>query len=323
MRILSLLPSATEIVYALGLGDNLVGVSHECDYPPEVKTKPVISTSDLSSQLGSAEIHGAVSAHRHPTHSLYRIDEQLLRQIDPEVILTQELCSVCAIPVAQVREAARILAGPCRIVSLEPNNLHQILDNILTVGEVTGQEERARAVTLSLQERIAHVTSVASSITSRPRVFCTEWMDPPMAGGHWVPEMIRLAGGTDGLGTEGAPSTVIRWEQVVEYDPEVLVVMPCGYKIERTSSEMDRTSNRAGWYDFPAVRSGRVYIVDSPSYFSRPGPRIVTGLEMLAEIIHPELFSGLIPPGAAVKLDWSPEKPIHAQRMSQRFYPFG
>ena len=200
MRILSLLPSATEIVYALGLGDNLVGVSHECDYPPEVRTKPVVSTSDLSSTLRSAEIHGAVNAHRHPAHSLYRIDEQLLRQIDPEVILTQELCTVCAIPVAQVREAARILAGPCRIVSLEPNNLRQILDNILTVGEVTGQEERARAVTLSLQERIDHVAAGPPRATSRPRVFCMEWMDPPMAGGHWVPEMIRLAGGTDGMG---------------------------------------------------------------------------------------------------------------------------
>lgn len=321
MRILSLLPSATEIVYALGLGDNLVGVSHECDYPPEVKTKPVVSTSDLSSTLRSAEIHGKVNAHRHPTHSLYRIDEQLLRHIDPEVILTQELCDVCAIPVAQVRESARILAGPCRIVSLEPTNLRQILDNILTVGEVTGQQERARTVTLSLQKRIDQVAAAASRVTSRPRVFCMEWMDPPMAGGHWVPEMIRLAGGIDGLGREGAPSTVIPWEQVVEFSPEVMVVMPCGYKIERTSTEMDRLSNSVGWYDFPAVGSGRVYVVDSPSYFSRPGPRTVSGLEMLAEIIHPELFSGSIPPGAAVKLNWSQETPIHTQQISQRFSP--
>jgi iron complex transport system substrate-binding protein len=323
MRILSLLPSATEIVYALGLGDNLVGVSHECDYPPEVKTKPVVSTSDLSSTLRSAEIHGAVSAHRHPTHSLYRIDEQLLRQIDPEVILTQELCNVCAIPVAQVREAARILAGPCRIVSLEPNNLRQILDCILTVGEVAGQEERARAVTLSLQERIDRVAAAAARVNSRPRVLCMEWMDPPMAGGHWVPEMIRLAGGIDGLGHEGAASTVIAWERVVEYGPEAMVIMPCGYKIARTLSEMDRFSTRGGWYDLPAVRAGRVYVVDSPSYFSRPGPRTVYGLEMLAEIIHPELFSGLIPPGAAVKLDWNQEKPMQAQSVSERFSPLG
>jgi iron complex transport system substrate-binding protein len=321
MRILSLLPSATEIVCALGLGDNLVGVSHECDYPPEVRTKPVVSTSDLSSTLRSAEIHGAVSAHRHPAHSLYRIDEQLLRRIDPEVVLTQELCTVCAIPVAQVREAARILAGPCRIVSLEPNNLRQILDNILTVGEVTGREERARAVMLALQERIDQVTAAAARVNSYPRVFCMEWMDPPMAGGHWVPEMIRLAGGTDGLGHEGAPSTVIAWERVVEYGPEIMVIMPCGYKIERTVSEMDNLSTRVGWYDLPAVRAGRVYIVDSPSYFSRSGPRTVNGLEMLAEIIHPELFSGLIPPGAAVKLDWNQAIPMRAQRVSERFSP--
>ena len=302
MRILSLLPSATEIVYALGLGDHLVGVSHECDFPPEVRTKAVVSASDLSSTLRSADIHGAVSAHRHPAHSLYRIDQHLLREIDPEVILTQELCSVCAIPVAQVREAVRILAGPCRIVSLEPNNLRQILDNILAVGEVTGSEERARAVIDSLQERIDRVAEAVSRVTSRPRVFCMEWLDPPMAGGHWVPEMVRLAGGTDGLGHDGAPSTVIPWEQVVEYGPEVLVVMPCGYKIERSLSEMDCLSSRAGWDNLPAVRAGRVFIVDSPSYFSRPGPRTVTGLELLAEIIHPELFAGLIPSGAAVRL---------------------
>ena len=323
MRILSLLPSATEIVYALGLGDNLVGVSHECDYPPEVKTKPVVSTSDLSSTLRSVEIHGTVSAHRHPTHSLYRIDEQLLQQIDPEVILTQELCTVCAIPVAQVRNAARILAGPCRIVSLEPNNLRQILDNILTVGEVTGQEERAHAVTLLLQERIDKVAAAASHVAERPRVCCMEWMDPPMAGGHWVPEMIRLAGGIDSLGHEGAPSTIIPWQQVVEFAPEVMVIMPCGYKIERTLTEVDRFSTRVGWYDLPAVRAGRVYIVNSPSYFSRPGPRTVKGLEILAEIIHPELFSGLIPQGAAVKLDWVQKMPIHAQRMSERFSSLG
>src|SRR5580692_11303836 len=190
MRILSLLPSATEIVYALGLGDDLVGVSHECDYPEVARTKPVVSTSTLSNSLRSDEIHSAFSEHHHTTHSLYRIDEQLLKQIDPDVILTQELCTVCAIPVAQVREAARILAGPRRIVSLEPNNLRQILDNILTVGEVTGQEERARAVTFALQERIDKVAATASRAASRPRVFCMEWMDPPMAGGHWVPEMI-------------------------------------------------------------------------------------------------------------------------------------
>jgi len=303
MRILSLLPSATEIVYVLGLGDDLVGVSHECDYPPEVRAKPVVSADDLGPAKSSAELHSTVSTHRHPAHSLYRLDQKLLRQINPELILTQELCSVCAIPVAQVREAARILVGPCRIVSLEPNNLRQILDSILAIGEVTGSAERARAVTQALEGRIHHVAEVASRSISRPRVFCMEWMDPPMAGGHWVPEMVRLAGGTDGLGQESAPSTVIRWKDVLRYAPEVLVVMPCGYKIERTLREIDSLASIEGWRELPAVHAGRVYAVDSPSYFSRPGPRVVTGLEILAEILHPKLFSGLIPAGAALRVN--------------------
>src|SRR5262249_28130900 len=244
-----------------------------------------------------------------------RLDERLLHQLDPEIILTQELCSVCAVPVAQVRDAARILAGPCRIVSLEPNNLHEILENILAVGDVTGSEDSARAVVQGLQERIDRVSAISSVALSRPRVFCMEWMDPPMAGGHWIPEMVRLAGGIDGLGHDGRPSTVIEWEQVPEYAPEVLIIMPCGYKVERSLAEVDRLSSRAGWYALPAVCEGRVYIVDSPAYFSRPGPRIVKGLEILAEIVHPELFSRLIPQGSALKLERSRETSVSAQRI--------
>lgn len=305
MRILSLLPSATEIVYALGLGDELVGVSHECDYPPEARTKPIVSTSSLSPALRSDEVHRSVNEHHHSSHSLYNIDEQLLQQVNPDVILTQELCGVCAVPVAQVREAARILAGPRRIISLEPNNLRQILDTISAVGEVTGHEREARALVAELESRIAGIASAASTVSTRPRVFCMEWMDPLMAGGHWIPEMVRLAGGIDNLGEDGRPSRVIAWQQVVEYSPEIMVIMPCGYKIPRSLAEADQLASREGWYNLPAVRENRVYIVDSPAYFSRPGPRIIKGLEIFAEIIHPELFSGLIPPEAAVKLDWS------------------
>lgn len=237
MRILSLLPSATEIVFALGLGDELVGVSHECDYPPEAHTKPVVSTSSVSPALRSNEIHCSVSEHHHTSHSLYNIDQPLLRELNPDVILTQELCSVCAVPVAQVREAARILAGPCRIVSLEPNNLHQILDTISAVGEVAGHAAKAHALVAELEKRIASVASTAVAARTRARVFCME-----------------------------------------------------------------------------------VYIVDSPAYFSRPGPRIVKGLEILAQMIHPELFSGLIPPGAAVKLEWSKAEQ-HTDRPSAQFVP--
>jgi iron complex transport system substrate-binding protein len=318
MRIVSLLPSATEIVYALGLGDELVGVSHECDYPSDAKTKPIVSTSSLSPALRSDQVHRSVSEHHHSSHSLYNIDEPLLRKVNPDVILTQELCSVCAVPVSQVREATRILAGPCRIVSLEPNNLQQILDTILAVGEVAGRNAEAHALVAELENRIARVAFTASTAPTRPRVFCMEWMDPPMAGGHWMPEMVRLAGGVDNLGEDGKPSTVIAWQRVVEYAPEIVVIMPCGYKIPRSLAEVDQLAAREGWYDLPAVRESRVYIVDSPAYFSRPGPRIVQGLEILAEIIHPGLFSGLIPREAAVKLNWR-EGDQKVQGMSERF----
>ena len=321
MRILSLLPSATEIVYALGLGADLVGVSHECDYPEEVKTKPIVSTSTVPTALRSEQIHSAFSEHRHPSHSLYTIDEQLLKQIDPDVILTQELCTVCAIPVAQVREAARILAGPRCVVSLEPGNLRQILENISAVAEVTGRQREAAALVAQLESRIARIASATSSIRGRPRVFCMEWMEPPMAGGHWIPEMIRLAGGTDGLGSDGQPSTAIDWEQVVEFAPRILVIMPCGYKISRSLAEVGRLAAKPGFYGLPAVRSGQVYIVDSPAFFSRPGPRIVNGLEILAQIIHPEVFSGLFSSGSSLKLAWEKAKPIESQTLSECFMP--
>ena len=321
MRILSLLPSATEIVYALGCGDNLVGVSHECDYPDDAKTKPIVSTSDLSTKLRSSEIHSTVSQHHHSNHSFYRIDERLLKQIDPDVILTQELCTVCATPVAQVRDAARILAGPRCVVSLEPNNLDQILDNISAVAEVTGRQTVAHELVLTLKKRIAHIRSAANLVAERPKVFCMEWMDPLMAGGHWIPQMVGIAGGIDGLGRDGKPSTVIPWNQVVAFTPQIIVIMPCGYKIPRTVQEIDRLASLPGWYDLPAVRDGRVYVVDSPAYFSRPGPRIVHGLEILAQIIQPKIFSGFIPEGSAAKLEWENTRPLPSQRMSERFVP--
>lgn len=321
MRILSLLPSATEIVYALGLGGDLVGVSHECDYPEEARTKPIVSTSTPSTALRSEQIHSAFSEHRHPSHSLYRIDEQLLKQIDPDVILTQELCTVCAIPLAQVREAARILSGPRCVVSLEPNNLRQILENISAVAQVTGRQAQAAALVAQMESRIARIASATSSMRQRPRVFCMEWMEPPMAGGHWIPEMIRLAGGTDGLGRDGQPSTAIDWEQVVAFAPQILVIMPCGYQISRSLGEIDRLTSKHGFYDLPAVQSGQVYIVDSPAFFSRPGPRIVSGLEILAQMIHPELFSGLFSTGSSLKLAWDKAQPIKSQSLSEHFMP--
>jgi iron complex transport system substrate-binding protein len=313
MRILSLLPSATEIVFALGLGDDLVGVSHECDYPPQARTIPVVSTSTIPQKLLSRDVHRALGGHRHSSRSVYNIDEHRLRQLSPDVILTQELCTVCAVPVAQVREAVRMLAGPCQIVSLEPKNLRQILATIETVGEVTGHPSDAYRVVAGLQERIERVTSATSGIQNRPRVFCMEWMDPVMPGGHWIPEMIRMAGGNTALGEANEPSRVIAWEQVVEFSPEIIIVMPCGYKIPRSVEELDHLAARPGWRTLPAVQQGELYVVDSPAFFSRPGPRVVTGLEILAQILHPEIFSGLIPCDAVVRVEWLSGKPVVAK----------
>jgi iron complex transport system substrate-binding protein len=173
-----------------------------------------------------------------------------------------------------------------------------------------------------LESRIARIASATSSVCERRRVFCMEWMEPPMAGGHWIPEMIRLAGGTDGLGTAGEPSSAIEWERVIEFAPEILVIMPCGYKISRSLGEVDRLTSNRGFYDLPAVRSGQVYIVDSPAFFSRPGPRIVDGLEILARIIHPELFPGMFSSGGSLKLTWEEAQSIRSQKLSSRFMPF-
>ena len=321
MRILSLLPSATEIVYALGLGDELVGVSHECDYPDEARTKPIVSTSHLSTTLRSEEIHSVVGEHQHSNHSLYEIDDELLKQIDPDVILTQELCTVCAIPVAQVRDAARILNGTRCIISLEPTNLQQILEGISAVAEVTGRKAEAQTLVQSLQRRIQRIGTATSAITTRPPVFCMEWMEPLLAGGHWIPEMVRFAGGTDSFGHQGRHSSRVPSSQLIAAAPEVIVIMPCGYKVPRTLREVDRLASMPHWIDLPAVREGRVYVVDSPAYFSRPGPRAITGLEILAQIIQPTLFSGLIPVGSAVKLEWDKRYALESQRMSEHFVP--
>jgi len=285
MRILSLLPSATEIVYALGLGDDLVGVSHECDYPEQARTKPIVSASTPPSGLCSEQIHSAFSEHGHASHSLYRIDEQLLKQIDPDVILTQELCTVCAIPVAQVREAARVLAGDRCVVSLEPNNLRQILENISAVAEVTGRQTEAAALVAQLERRMARISGATSSLRERPRVFCMEWIDPVYCCGHWVPEMVRIAGGIDRLGREGSDSVRIAWKDVLDWRPEVLIVMPCGFGLEKAADQARQLSTYPGWADLPAVRNSRVYAVDANSYFARPGPRVVEGTELLAHLL--------------------------------------
>ncbi|MCX8103842.1 MAG: cobalamin-binding protein [Candidatus Bipolaricaulota bacterium] len=302
MKIVSLLPSATEIVYELGLGDHLVGVSHDCDWPPEVLRKPKLSEAVVHSEMPSAEIDQIVRERLHSGLSVYHIDAKQLQRLNPDLILTQELCEVCAPSFDDVRHAVKLLHGQPKIVSLEPHTIEEIFDNILTVGEVTGRESLAKQVVAELQRRVARIRGKTERLAHRPKVCCIEWLEPIMIGGHWVPQMVEYAGGEDWLGEIGYPSRYADWEEILTYNPDIIVLMPCGFSIERTLRELELLTERDGWEELTAVKENQVFVVEASAYFNRPGPRIVTGLEILAEIIHPEIFSGLAPREAMLRL---------------------
>jgi iron complex transport system substrate-binding protein len=307
VRIVSLLPSATEIVFALGLGDELVGVTHECDHPAEARTKPVVTRSvhDLPA-AASREIHGLVEGSMRAHTALYELDEAALAALEPDLIITQELCRVCAVGYEQVNEVARRLDGDVTVLSLEPVSVEGILNSIQTVGAMTEAEDEAMAVVEDLRTRLNRISEVVRGRRDQgfapPRVVALEWLDPPFAVGHWVPEQVRIAGGWELLGTEGGRSAETTWDAVREVDPEVIVLMPCGFDLPRTVEEWGRTPRPDGWDGLRAVREGRVFATDGSAYFSRPGPRVIDGIEVLAEIIDPEAFGGMAPAGSWTRL---------------------
>ena len=290
-RIVSLLPSATEIVCALGLADSLVGVTHECDYPDGIDRKTQLTASRISHQtMSSAEIDHAVRSQLDGHGSIYELDEVRLRALAPDVILTQELCEVCAVSYHTVEQAARKLDGDVTIVSLEPATIADILANIVTVGELTGREDEAHALVGSLRGRLDALVSALSGVIHRPRTVVLEWLEPPFAPGHWVPEQVRVAGGDPGFGTTGGVSRTTTAEEITAYAPEVIVLAPCGFYSCDTLRELPRARLPAGWSELPAVRDGNVWAVDATSYFSRPGPRVVDGAGILARILHPAVI---------------------------------
>lgn len=301
MRIVSLLPSATEMVCALGLTDALVGISHDCDYPSEIRQKPVLSEAIVTTDLPSGVIEARIRGRIHKGKSVYHLDEAQLAELRPDVILTQELCSVCAPSYNLVKQAAKMLDADTKIVSLEPLGLLDILDNILLVGELTGTKQEAEMLVSGLRTRVEQVKSKAAGLPA-PRVVCLEWLDPLYVAGHWVPEMVEVAGGRDVLGRPREPSFIVQWEDVQAAGPDVIVVMPCGLDVPRTRREIHLLTQRPGWHDLPVVRAGRVYLAEATSYFSRPGPRIVDGLETLATMLHPKVFSYSLPVGAFAPL---------------------
>lgn len=304
LNICSLLPSATEIVFALGLGDHLVGVTHECDFPPDAARLPVITTSTLDHRThGSRDIHNHISNALHAGSSIYALDQDLLDRLNPNLILTQELCDVCAVSYEVVEKAVHRLEGHRSILSLEPTSLGGILETVRQVGEATGAQERATALVRELREGIDRIATRAQPASGRHRVFAMEWLDPPFTAGHWVPEMIRLAGGRDELAQEGRPSSEITWSCIADYDPEVLVLLPCGFTLDRTGAEFARVKLPDEWSGLSAVRSGHVYAVNGSAYFNRPGPRIAEGLAILAEIMRPDLFPRTMPREAWQRLE--------------------
>ena len=301
MRICSLLPGGTELLYALGLGEAIVGVSHECDFPPEARTKPrVILTVIDQDRLSSEAIDAAVRQALKQRTSLYTVDEDALRRAAPDLIVTQELCEVCAIDTAQVTQAVRVLPSRPQVLSLHPHTLEEMFEEIRLVGEATGTQDAAERLLRGCRSRLDRIAALIGEEARRPRVFCLEWLKPLMASGHWVPEMVERAGGIEVLGQAGVPSRYVEWEQVQVAAPEVLILMPCGFPIERTRRELPELAARPGWSVLPAVRGGRVYLVDGPSYFNRAGPRLIDGIELLAGLLHPDRCASLIPPGSAM-----------------------
>lgn len=292
-RVVSMVPAGTEIVAALDRTETLAAVSHDCDWPPAIHGAPSITRCEIDgADLSSADVDAWVARTLQDRGSLYTIDESLLRRLAPGVILTQRLCDVCAPAYGSVAALAATLATPPRLVNLEPESLDGILADIATVAEALDDSEAGERLIASLQRRIDAVRDRTADLDDarRPRVLVVEWIDPIFSSGHWGPELVHLAGGFETIGTPGRPSTQVAWDRVREARPDVLVLACCGLSVERTLSEVPRLAERDGWGDLPAVRNGRVWAIDGSAYLSRPGPRIVDGLEILAGIFHPGRF---------------------------------
>ena len=303
MRICTFLPSATEIVYLLGLGDSLHGVSHECDFPSEAIGKPKVVRSRFDPDtLNSSEIDKLVTEMMMRGENIYEVDEDTLTEAQPDLVITQQLCEVCAVSFEDVQQAVQSLDSPPEVLSLDPHGIDDVLDDILRVGTHTGRSSSAHHAVFNLRARIDSVRRSLAESDDTPTVACIEWLDPVIAAGHWIPEMVEMAGGRDSLVSPGSPSPRLDMRKLLDADPDVLVLMPCGMNVAQARAEFDALSNLNEWQEMSAVRNGRTYVVDSGALFSRSGPRLVDGLEIMARIIHPDLFSDPAPEEFYVRL---------------------
>lgn len=292
LRIVSLIASSTEIVCALGGEDWLVGRSHECDFPASVKRLPVCTATKFVTDGTSYEIDQRVKAILQEGLSVYRVDAEKLRQLRPDVIITQTQCEVCAVSLRDVEAAVcELIDSKPQIVSLQPNALADVWTDIMRVAEALGIHERGRMLVKQLQQRMDAIAEAAQALPNKPSVACIEWIEPLMAAGNWMPELVQMAGGINLFGEAGKHSPWMTWEQLCEKDPDIILVLPCGFDIPRTRQEMPVLRQKSEWPQLQAVRNHRVFLADGNQYFNRPGPRLVESLEILAEIFHPKVFS--------------------------------
>lgn len=291
MNIVSFLPAATEMTYALGLGADLRAVSHECDYPAEAKAKPVVVRLAVElAGLSPREIDERVTRQLHEKGTLYEVDERILSEARPDLLLTQNLCQVCAPSGTEVTRALAGLSPRPEIVWMTPRSVEGIWENITDLGTHADRASEATQLVARLRSQMDTVRTATAALEHRPRVFCMEWVDPVFCSGHWVPEMIEAAGGVDTVARRGEESARVPWDQVVRWAPEVLVVAPCGYHLPRALEEAKRLRDLPGWNSLPAVRNGRVFAVDADAYLSRPGPRVAEGTRLLAHLFHPDVI---------------------------------
>src|SRR5256885_7062780 len=289
MRIVSLLPAATEILYAIGAGDSVVGVTHECDFPAEAAGKPVLIRPRVDASALPAEVDRQVRELVGRRENIYALDAELLLRLQPDLIVTQDLCEVCAISADDLSAAvSRFPSGRRpRVVSFSPRTIGEVWDGIREIAKAAERESEGQALAEWLALEVKAVGEAVAESAPRPKVLCLEWFDPPFMAGHWVPEMVRLAGGIDVLGREGEPSLPIQWQEVVAARPEIVILMSCGYNLERNINVWRSTKLPPRWNEIPAIKNDRVYAVDANAYFSRPGPRLSEGVALLAALLHP------------------------------------
>lgn len=307
MRIVSLLPSATEVICSLGLREYLVGVTHECDYPADVVGLPIVTKSIIPHDASSIEIDQLVRSQLGTTTALYSLDVELLEQLQPDIIVTQALCEVCAVSEAEIEETICQLSNNPKVLNLEPMCLKDVLDTLLLVGEETGQQDFTDGVIKALNHRIDRVRALTENHIEKsayPKVAFLEWIDPPFNAGHWTPELIEMAGGIDCLGNKYRPSETTLWDDVLEAQPDVMFIACCGFSMERAAKDIPILQSNEGWRDLPCVKNKRVYLSDGNSYFNRPGPRLVDSLEIIANALHPDVhILGIDLPSAVRVLD--------------------